>query len=75
MASDKTPLLRPSSAPVSAEEEESYFLRRFAPLWCRRKAVQLTACDSEDNTSDINTKPLTGALFVKHRASLLGLLN
>jgi hypothetical protein len=43
MASDKTPLLRPSSAPVSAEEEESYFLRRFAPLWCRRKAVQLTA--------------------------------
>ena len=29
--------------------------------------------DSLDNVSDITTKPLTGDLFVKHRATVLGL--
>ena len=29
--------------------------------------------DSLDNVSDITTKPLTGDLFFKHRATVLGL--
>ena len=28
---------------------------------------------AEDNVADIVTKPLTGALFIKHREAILGL--
>jgi hypothetical protein len=34
----------------------------------------LEACDTEDNSSDIYTKALTGAAFAKHSAAVLGLL-
>jgi hypothetical protein len=42
MSTDRTPLLRPSTAISTAQSEEDGWLRRFAPLWCRRKAVLLT---------------------------------
>ena len=37
-------------------------------------AIKLFLCDTGDNTADLKTKALMGAAFVKHRASILGLL-
>ena len=37
------------------------------------EAIHLTKCPTELNFSDIVTKPLTGQLFRRHRAAVLGL--
>ena len=48
---------------------------RYAMLRFGMENGQIVALkvDSLDNASDITTKPLTGDLFVKHRATVLGL--
>ena len=38
------------------------------------EAIHLNKCPTELNFSDIVTKPLTGQLYPRHRAAVLGLL-